>query len=378
MHTYTHKYIHIYIHTYIHTYYMHIYIHIRIHTYTCIHTCVHAYIHAYIHTVTAPCHESRLNWIHDPAPPSSRRLESTNTVPRSDSSVNSSVTIPRSALAPIPSDSLHNSSVSDSSVPHPNNSVRSYAKHVPKHTKSKDEVSAIAMRGSSAAPLSPAHPKRRSIRRRRQARRAANRNSRDVSASPLTPDARLANQRAAGPAGATQTQPEDSDPTSTRRTAVYPPSRIVGDPSTNENSPFQLGLESSKFPGLYKPAVPDQQQDTPARTYRVKNSGSGTSSPPYLLPYTKLFSGRPAGSSMTGPTREAGEAVRSRSGIVYPMLPRAHRPDISVTVDAALPEPAAFRRQDLPPTVVEIGSSSQPQMPPASRRRASRKPSRKR
>ena len=234
------------------------------------------------------------------------------------------------------------------------------------------------MRVSSAAPLSPAPPKRRRIRRRRQARRAANRNLRDVSAAPLTPDARLANQRAAGPAGATQTQPEDSDPTSTRRTAVYPPSRIVGDSSTNENSPFQLGLESSKFPGLYKPAVPDQQQDTPARTYRVNNSGSGTSSLSYLLPYTKPFSGRPTGSSMTGPTREAGEAIRSRSGIVYPLLPRAHRPDTSVTVDAALPEPAAFRRQDLPPTVVEIGSSSQPQTPPASRRRASRKPGRKR
>ena len=157
--------------------------------------------------MTAPFHESRLNWVHDPAPPSSRRLESTNTVPRSDSSVNSSVTIPRSVLAPIPSDSLHNSRVSNPSVPHPNNSVRSYPKHVSTHTENKDEVSAIATCGSSAAPLSPAPPKRRRIRRMRQARRAANRNSRHVSAAPLTPDARLANQRAAGPAGATQTQP---------------------------------------------------------------------------------------------------------------------------------------------------------------------------
>ena len=186
--------------------------------------------------VTAPFHESRLNWIHDPAPPPSRRLESTDTVPRSDSSANSSVTIPRNALVPIPSDSLHNSNVSDSSVPHPNNSVRSYPKHVTKHKKSENEVSAIATRGSSAAPLSPAPPKKRRIRRRRQARRAANRNSGDVSAAPLTPDARWANQRAAGPAGATQTQPEDSDPTSTRRTAVYPPSRIVGDSSANHRS----------------------------------------------------------------------------------------------------------------------------------------------
>ena len=328
--------------------------------------------------VTAPFHESRLNWIHDPAPPPARRLESTNTVPHSDSSANSSVSILRNALEPIPSDSLRNSSVSDSSVSLPYNSVRSYPKHVPKHKKSENEVSAIATRGSSAAPLSPGPPKKRRIRRRRQARRAANRNSGNVSAAPLTPDARWANQRAAGPAGATQTQPEDSDPTSTRMTAVYPPSQFVGDSLANENSPFQLGLESSRIPGLYKLAVPDQQQDTPARTFRVKNSGSGTYSPPYLLPYTKPFSGQPSGSSMTGPTREAGEALRSGSGIVYPLLPRAHRPDTSVTVDAALPEPAAFQCQDLPPTVVEIGSPSQPQTPPASRRRASRRTSRKR
>ena len=159
---------------------------------------------------------------------------------------------------------------------------------------------------------------------------------------------------------------------------MYLPSRIVGDSSTNENSPFQLGLESSRIPGLYKPAVPDQQQDTQAGTLRVKHSGSSTSSPPYLLPYTKPFSGRPSGSYMTGTTREAGEALRSGSGIVYPLLPRAHRPDTSVTVDAALPEPAAFQRQDQPPTVVEIGSPIQSQTSPAARRRASRKPSRKR
>ena len=244
--------------------------------------------------------------------------------------------------------------------------------------KVRTKVSAFATRGSSAAPLSPAPPKKRRIRRRRQARRAANRNSGNVSAAPLTPDARWANQRAAGPAGATQTQPEDSDPTSTRRTAVYPPYGIVGDSSANENSPFQLGLESSRIPGLYKPAVPDQQQDTPARTFRVKNSGSGTSLPPYLLPYTKPFSGQLAGSSITGPTREAGEALRSGSGIVYPLLPRAHRPNTSVIVDAALLEPAAFQCQDLPPNVMEIGSPSQPQTPPASRRRVSRKPNRKR
>ena len=217
--------------------------------------------------VTVPFHESRLNWVHDPTPPPSRRLESTNTVPRSDSSANSSVSVPRNILAPIPSASLHNSSDSVSSAPQPNNSVRSYCQHVPERKKSEDKMSAIATRGPPAAPLSPAPPKKCRIRRRRQAKRAANRNSGIISAAPLTPDVRWANQRAAGQAGATQTQPEDSDPTSARRTAVYPPSRIVGDSLANENSPFQIGLESSRIPGLYKPAVLDQQQDTQARTF---------------------------------------------------------------------------------------------------------------
>ena len=277
-----------------------------------------------------------MNWVYDPAPSPSRRLESTVLVPRSDSSASSSISVPRNTRVPIPSDSLHSS-----------------PKPVLERKKSENEASAIATCGSSKAPLSSAPPKKCRIRRRRQARRAANRNSGIIPTAPVTPDERWANQLVAVRAGATQPQPEDSDPTSTRRTAVYPPSRIVGEQPANENSPFQLGLELRRIPGLYKPAVPDQQQDTPARTFRVKNSGSGISSPPYLLSYSQPFSGRPAGSFMTGPTREAGEALRSGSGIVYPLLPRAHRPDTSVTVDAALPEPAAFQRQDLPPTVVE-------------------------
>ena len=302
-------------------------------------------------------------------------------MPRSESRVNSSAPIPRNPLDPIPSASCNNSSMRDPSVPHPSNSVRSNLRCVPRNNNSENEVSAIATRGSSPAPLSSAPPKKRRMRRRKQARHAAYRNTdyrntENSSAAPLTQDARWANQRAPVPAGATQPLPESSDPTSARRTAVYPPSRIVGDSLANENSPFQIGLESSRIPGLYKPAVPDQQQDTQARPFRVNNSGSGTSSPPYLLPYTKPFSGRPAGSSMTSPTREAGKTLRSGSGIVYPLQPRAHRPDTRVTVDAALPEPAAF--QDLPPTVVELGSPIQSQKSPAARRRGSRKPSSKR
>ena len=195
----------------------------------------------------------------------------------------------------------------------------------------------------------------------------------------MTPDERWANERT-GHSGVTQPLLEDSDPTSRMRTAEYLHSHIVGQPpisAANENSPFHLGLELGKFPGLYKLADPDSRQDSTARPFRVKNSGSGISSPPYLQPYTKPFSGRPARPYMTCPTREAGRALRSRSGIVYPLLLRAQRPDTNVVVDAALPEPAAVGLQELPPTVVEIGSTSQPQTAPSVRRRASRKPSRK-
>ena len=131
--------------------------------------------------------------------------------------------------------------------------------------------------------------------------------------------------------------------------------------------------------GLYKPAVPDQQQDMTARTLRVKNSGASISSPPYLLPYTKPFSGRPAGSLMTGPTREAGEALRLRSGIVYPLLPHAHRPDTSVVRRC---RPSRASRFLTPGSTAHCSGNWKfrpaTDAPPASRRCASRNPSRKR
>ena len=181
-----------------------------------------------------------------------------------------------------------------------------------------------------------------------------------------------------------------------KRTAVYSGPSIHSHPftqppisATNRNSAFTFGLERCEIPGLYKPAFPDLRQDLTAGTLGVNNSGSSLSSPPHLHPYTKPFSGRPARPYMTCPTREAGGTLRERSGIVYPLLPRAQRPDTSVAIDAALPEAAAVGRQALPeaaavgrqalpPTVVDIGTTSQPQPEPSTRRRASRKPSRKR
>ena len=92
---------------------------------------------------------------------------------------------------------------------------------------------------------------------------------------------------------------------------------------------FQIGLESSRFPGLYKPAIPDQQQDTWTNNLRARSSGKGPPSPSKDLR---------ARSSGTGP----------RAGIVYPLQPRGRRPDVCITVEAALPEPAALLRPDLP------------------------------
>ena len=337
-----------------------------------------------------PYYDSRLYRVHDTAPPPSRRLEQTDTVPRSETSANSRNSVPRNILDPIPSASRGNASSAsrgnacsvsrgnassasrgnisrasrdnvssashkkNSSAPRPSNSVHSHSQRGSPRKNKENKMSATATRSPLAVPLSPAPPKKCRIRRRRQAQRAANRNSGIIPAAPLTQDELWANQRAAGHAGATHAQPEGSDPTSTMRTAVYPPSQIVGNSGTNENSPFQIALDSSRNPSLYKPTIPDTQQDTQAGTLRVKNLGSGTSSPPYLLP-------------------RAGT-----SGIVYPLMPRAHRPDTSVTMDAALPEPAAFQRQIQPPTVVEIGSSVPRQTSPTPRRHAPCKPSRKR
>ena len=248
---------------------------------------------------------------------------------------------------------------------------------------SDNQASAIATSVPSGAPLTPSLPRKCRRRRRRKAHRAANENTAPRSAAPVTPDEHGANENSRIP-GATQLQLEASDPTQMRRTAVYPGSSNHSHPFTqppistaNENSAFPLGLDLCKFPGLYKPAVPDLRQDLTARPFQVNNSGSSLSSPPHLQPYTKPFSGRPARPYMTCPTREAGGALRQRSGIVYPLLPRAQRPDTNVAIDAAFPEAAAVGRQDLPPTVVEIGTTSQPQTEPSSRRLASRKPSRK-
>ena len=319
--------------------------------------------------MTSPLHQSCLHWIHDPNPNQSHRVEPKRTVPRNNITVKNSDPIPRNPLDPIPSASWYNSSYQAPSASPPRNSVHSNSRPVPRNNKenhSGNEESAIATRPSLPAPLSSIPTKKRRSRRRRLDRRAAEREARkSASTVPLTQDARWTNQHAAVPAvpaGATQPLPETSDPTSARRTSVYPPSRNVGDSPTNENSPFQIGLESSEIPGLYKLAVPDQQQDIHTRTFRVNSSGSGPSSP------ARTFRANSPGSGPSTPSY-----LMPRAGTVYPFQPRGRRPDTHIAVDAALPEPAALQRPDLP----HPGSPVQSQEPLATRRRTSWKPSRK-
>ena len=211
---------------------------------------------------------------------------------------------------------------------------------------------------SNDAKCSSPPPKKKRDRKYRRERRARERENRIDS---FIHDVRWANQRTAVPgspvvpARVTQSTPKAVDPISPMRTAVHPPSRIVGNPSTNDNSPFQIGLESRRNLGLYKPAVPAQNQDTWAYDLVANSSGIGPPSP------TRTFE---ASSSGTG----------IRAGIVYPLQPCGRRPDVCIQVEAALPEPAALLRPDLP----KPESPTQPQEAPANLQRTSRRLSCKR
>ena len=125
----------------------------------------------------------------------------------------------------------------------------------------------------------------------------------------------------------------------------------------------------------------DPRQDLTATRLR-DNIGFGLSSPALQQPPTKPFSGLPSRPKLTSPYREAREAGQERPGIIYPLLPRAARPDTWLQIDATLPEAAALDRGTRPPTVLDIVDSSQteegPQPGPSQPRRPRSRPSRKR
>ena len=173
-------------------------------------------------------------------------------------------------------------------------------------------------------------------------------------------DARWDNQSSLVPASSsipvrvTQSDPQDSDPISSMRTAVYPPLESVGNSAANENSPFQIGLGSREFLGLYKPTAPDPNQDTWAYSSAANSLETGPPSP-------------------TRTSAANSSESRTRTGIIYPLQPRSRRPDVCIDVEASLPEPAALLRPDLR----QPDSPTQPREAPTRLPRTFRRLSRK-
>ena len=219
---------------------------------------------------------------------------------------------------------------------------------------------AIAKEFPGALSTQPRQKKSRRRRRRRNSR-STNQNSAHRSTAPVTLDERWANDNSASQS-ATQPKSAANDLPKMMSTPVYQQQSFHSShlpqppvPAANENSAFQFGLDHCRIPGVYKPAQPDPRQDLTATPTRVNSSGFGLSSPAPKQPYTKPCSGLPSGRKVTSPFREAGEAHGERPGIVYPLLPRATRPDTRLLIDAAtLPESAALRCQARPPTVLDL------------------------
>ena len=180
-----------------------------------------------------------------------------------------------------------------------------------------------------------------------------------------------ANWRATWPRSAANDRPE------MRSTPVKHPHSFISSPlsqppisAANQNGEHASCQDHSENLGLYKPAPTDPRQDLTATQPRVNSSGFGLSSPAPKQPYTKPFSGLSSRPNLTSPYREAGETYGERPGIVYPLLPRATRPDTRLLIDAAaLPESAALGRQSRPPTVLNIGETAQKENQPPSQSR---------
>ena len=231
----------------------------------------------------------------------------------------------------------------------------------------------------SGAPSQPPQCQKSRRRRRRKAKRSANHNSSSRQADLATPAERSANDNSAR-RRATQPRSTANDLPGMKSTRVENPhsftSSLLTQPpisAANQNTGPTSHQGHSEFWALYKPAQSDPRQDLTATHSRDNISGFGLSSPALKQPSTKPFSGLPSRPQLTSPHREAGEAYRERPGIVYPLLPRAARPDTRLQVEAALPEAAAFERRTRPPMVLDIeleGEDSQTQGP---RRRQSRK-----
>ena len=268
--------------------------------------------------VTQPFYESRVNWVIDPEPPASRR--------------------------PV---------LKESAAP----------------------TSAHKMPFSGGE---PEPPRRQMSRRRRKRKAACSANHRPASrtADIMTQADPTANSNSAH-WRATHPRSAFNDRSEMRSTPVKHPlsftSSSLSQPpisAANQNRERASCQDRSENLGLYKPAPTDPRQDLTATQPRGNNSGFGLSSPAPKQPYTKPFSGLPSRPKLTSPYREAGGTYGGRPGIVYPLLPRATRPDAKLSIDAAtLPESAALGRQFRPVTVLDLEETSQKENQPPSQSR---------
>ena len=281
--------------------------------------------------VTSPLQESRLLWLHDQHPRQPSRVsETTDQVPRNNITVprNNNI-VPRNNPAPqfrdarvraplenINSSTWYNSALSSRSSdchPVPRNNI----------TDRENEQQKTVSRP-------PKKKRNRHYRRERRARERAERGE------VYHHDARWATERSGDPphssipAQVIQSGLQDSDPISAMRPAVYYPRESVGNPRTNENSPFQFGPDAGESPGLrpglYKPADPASQH-----TWTYSSIANSLETGPPSPPRT---------------SEASSSSSRNRTGIVYPLQPRQRRPDVHIDVEAALPESAALQRDD--------------------------------
>ena len=152
--------------------------------------------------VTQPLYESRMYWIHDPAPPTSRRPA----------------------------------------------------------MKSADTPAPAILKESPGAPSTEQKHKKSRRRRRRKAARTANQNAAFCQVDPMTPDERWANENAAS-RSATRPSSAANDLPEIMSTPVYQhpsfhSSRVSQPPipDTNENAGSSFRLDHPEFSELYKPA----------------------------------------------------------------------------------------------------------------------------
>ena len=308
--------------------------------------------------VTAPLNNSRINWVYD-SPPSQlhhiaprqtspksktnivtskshdKKPRTNNTAPRSNHKVprnndnvprnrpiaQSSDVRVRAPLENISSSVWHNSTLSSRSNNCP---------PVPRNNVTDRQV-------DPQKTVPPTPKKKRNCYYRRE-RRAIERAERGEM---FNHDARWATQSSGAPSSTlvldrlTQSGLLHSDPISAMRPAVYPPVTLEGRPTANDNSPFhfdqELGESAGLLPGLYKPAVPDPQHHTWTSSFTANSLDQGPPSPDRT-------------------SEASSSSSRPRIGIVYPLEPRQRRPDVCITVEASLPEPAALHRPELRPT----------------------------